>query len=204
MMSLRSPDLLQFLNLADTAIRRGSAATGTVRQVTERMFMALQTPAAQAAPSRTERLPVCRHLASALKHARCQPGPVSALADAFAVIEPQLCWRVRAGADSHGERFVNSHANATIIGPEGLELRSDVWIGVSLLGPHTRYPDHHHPPEEVYVALSDGEWCQESGPWHAPGIGGLVHNPPNIVHAMRSAESPLLALWFLWTEPNHS
>ena len=40
---------------------------------------------------------------------------------------------------------------------------------------------------------------QASGPWHEPGIGGLVYNPPNIVHAMRSAEGPLLALWFLWT-----
>jgi hypothetical protein len=28
--------------------------------------------------------------------------------------------------------------------------------------------------------------------------------PPNIVHAMRSTERPLLALWFLWTEQNTS
>jgi quercetin dioxygenase-like cupin family protein len=69
------------------------------------------------------------------------------------------------------------------------------------MAPHTRYPDHRHPPEEIYVVLSEGEWCQESGPWHEPGIGGLVYNPPNIVHAMRSAERPLLALWFLWTGP---
>ncbi len=47
--------------------------------------------------------------------------------------------------------------------------------------------------------LSGGEWRQGSNPWHEPGSGGLVYNPPNIVHAMRSAELPLLALWFLWT-----
>ena len=69
------------------------------------------------------RLPVCRHLPTALEHARRQPGPVGALADAFAVIEPQLNWKIRAGAETQGEQFLNSHANATITGPEGLEIR---------------------------------------------------------------------------------
>ena len=82
---------------------------------------------------------------------------------------------------------------------EGLEIRRDVWIGVSLMAPHMRYPDHRHPPEEIYIALSSGEWHQASKPWHEPGIGKLVYNPPNIVHAMRSADQPLLAVWFLWT-----
>jgi quercetin dioxygenase-like cupin family protein len=126
------------------------------------------------------------------------------LADAFAVIEPLLSWKVRAGAETQGEGFLSSHANASITGSEGLEIRSDVWIGVSLLAPHTRYPDHRHPPEEIYVVLSGGQWRQGSEPWHEPGTGGLVYNPPNVVHAMRSAELPLLALWFLWTGPNNS
>jgi gentisate 1,2-dioxygenase len=80
------------------------------------------------------------------------------------------------------------------------EIRHDVWIGVSLMAPHMRYPDHRHRPEEIYVVLSDGQWRQASDPWHEPGIGGLVYNPPNVVHAMRSTERPLLALWFLWTD----
>ena len=121
------------------------------------------------------------------------------MAKAFAAIEPRLNWKARAGADPKDEQFLNGHANAIIAGPEGLEIRPDVRIGVSLMAPHTRYPDHHHPPEEIYVVLSEGEWRQASNPWHAPGIGGLVYNPPDIVHAMRSAEAPLLALWFLWT-----
>jgi hypothetical protein len=126
------------------------------------------------------------------------------LADAFGVIEPQLNWKVRTGAVTQGEGFLNGHANASITGSEGLEIRSDVWIGVSLLAPHTQYPDHRHPPEEIYVVLSPGQWRQASEPWHEPGVGGLVYNPSNVVHAMRSAERPLLALWFLWTGPNNS
>ena len=199
MMSLRSPDLQLFLTSAEAAIRHGSAVDGRARVAAERMFAALQAPSTQAGRPGTGRLPVCRHLATALEHVRRQPGPIGALADAFAVIEPQLSWKVRAGAETQGDQFLDAHANATITGPEGLEIRRDVWIGVSLMAPHARYPDHRPPPEEIYVVLSDGQWRQASDPWHAPGIGGLVYNPPNIVHAMRSTERPLLALWFLCT-----
>jgi quercetin dioxygenase-like cupin family protein len=144
-------------------------------------------------------LPVCRHLATALDPARCQPGPVGAPADAFTVIEPRLDWKVRTGAETHGEQFLDGHANATIAGPEGFEIRRDIRIGVSVMAPNVRYPDHHHPAEEIYVVLSDGQWRQADRPWHEPGIGGLVYNFPNVVHAMRSAGNPLLAIWFLWT-----
>jgi hypothetical protein len=204
MTSLRSPDLQRFLSSAEAAIRHGSGGDGRVRLVAERMFAALQVPSARAGPPGTARLPVCRHLATAQEHVRHQRGPIGALADAFAVIEPRLDWKVRAGAATQCEQFLDDYANATIIGLEGLEIRRDVWIGVSLMAPHTQYPDHRHPPEEIYVVLSDGQWRQASDPWHEPGIGGLVYNPPNVVHAMRSTERPLLALWFLWIEQNSS
>ena len=200
MTSLRSADLQLFLTAAEAAIRHGSGVDARVRVAAERIFTALQVPSAQAGQSDAARLPVCRHLAPALEQVRHQPGPVGALADAFATIEPQLHWKARPGAETQGEQFLNGHANATIAGAEGLEIRRDVWIGVSLMAPQIRYPDHRHPPEEIYVVLSSGEWRQESNPWHEPGVGGLVYNPPNIVHAMRSMERPLLALWFLSME----
>jgi quercetin dioxygenase-like cupin family protein len=200
MTSLRSPDLQSFLTSAEAAIRHVSGVEGPVHSAAERMFSALRTPATQALPPATARLPVCYHLPAALEYAHRQPGPVGALADAFEAIEPRLSWQVRPGSETLGQPFLNSHANAAIAGPEGLEIRHDVRIGVSLMAPHTQYPDHRHPPEEIYVVLSGGQWRQASNPWHEPGIGGLVYNPPNIVHAMRTAEWPLLALWFLWTD----
>jgi hypothetical protein len=72
------------------------------------------------------------------------------------------------------------------------------------MAPYTCYPDHRHPPEEIYLVLSSGQWRQARDPWHEPGIGGLVYNPPGIVHAMRSTERPLLAFWFLWIEQTNS
>jgi quercetin dioxygenase-like cupin family protein len=200
-MSSRSPDLQSFLTLAEAAIHHASRAKGPVPLVAERIFSALRVPSTKGSAPITARLPVCRYLPAALEHARREPGPVGALADAFAAIEPQLNWQVRPGAATHGALFLSGHANANITGQEGFEIRHDVRIGVSLMAPHTQYPDHHHPPEEIYVALSGGQWRQGSDPWHEPGIGGLVYNPPNIVHAMRATERPLLALWFLWMEP---
>ena len=80
---------------------------------------------------------VCRHLPTALEHARRQPGPVSGLADAFAAIEPQLRWETRATTAAQDETFLCNHANATITGSDGIEIRPDVRIGVSLIAPHT-------------------------------------------------------------------
>jgi quercetin dioxygenase-like cupin family protein len=195
----RSPDLQLFLTWAEAAIRQGCGVDERVSAAADRMFSALQTPRIQVKQPETVRLPVCDYLPMALEHARRQPDPVGVLADAFTVIEPQLCWKVRDGADALGEQFRSGHANAAIIGLEGLEIRHDVRIGVSLMAPHRRYPDHRHPPEEIYIVLSDGEWRQEANPWTARGSGDLVYNSPNIVHAMRSMERPLLAVWFLWT-----
>jgi hypothetical protein len=168
MTSLRSPEFQQFLTSAETAIRHGCGVDGPVHAAADRMFSAFKVLAGQVERKRTSRLPVCRHLATALDHARRQPGPVSALADAFAVLEPWLNWKVRAGAEAHGEQFLDGHANATLAGPEGLEIWRDIRIGVSLMAPNVRNPDHHHPPEEIYVVLSDGQWRQADRPWHEP------------------------------------
>jgi quercetin dioxygenase-like cupin family protein len=199
MTSVRPSDLQSFLTLAETAILRGTSDDGPVPKAAERVFSALRASVGQIGQAAPARPPVCRHLTSALEQARRAPGPVGALAAAFAAVEPRLEWKSRAGAEAHGEAFLTGHANAALVGSEGLEIRGDVWIGVSLMAPGTRYPDHRHPPEEIYVVLSRGEWRQADKLWHEPGIGGLVYNPPNIVHAMRSMEEPLLALWFLPT-----
>jgi hypothetical protein len=84
-----------------------------------------------------------------------------------------------------------------IVGPAGLEHRTDAWLGVSLLAPHVRYPDHNHGPEETYLVASEGEFRQLDNEWFSPGRAGSFFNPPNIKHAMRSGDRPLLAFWAL-------
>ena len=118
------------------------------------------------------------------------------------MLEPELRWRRRPGSEAHGTAFHDGHANAEIVGPMGLEQRGDVWFGVSLVAPGVRYVEHRHPPEEIYIVMSEGEWYREGRGWHTPGLGGVVYNPPNVVHAMRAGPVALLALWLLRVGPS--
>jgi hypothetical protein len=150
------------------------------------------------------RLPACAYLEDALATARDGSPSLASIATSFGALEPSLTWTRRANADATASsNFIDGHANAMIIGPNGLELREDVWIGVSLLAPHVRYPDHSHAPEEVYLALSDGKFRQGEGDWFEPGIGGSFYNAPNIKHAMASGDAPLFAVWCLAPNAAH-
>lgn len=193
----RAQDLGRFLDLLHQALA-SEAAQGTRPQaLIEDIFAALATASAngQVLPAT---VPVCEHLQEGLADAQRQDGKVGAVAAALADLAPQIGWRRRPGSKEDAADFRDRHGSARIIGTDGLEPREDITVGISLLAPGTRYPDHQHPPEEIYLALSPGEWRQQDGPWHAPGPGGLVHNPPNIVHAMRAAtDAPLLAVWCL-------
>jgi hypothetical protein len=217
MTSLRSPDLQSFLSLAEAAARHASGAEDPVRVATERILAALQTSSGEAGEARAARLPVCRHLSMALENARSQQGALGALAQAFGVIEPQLHWRIRAGAETQGESFLDGHANATIVGPEGLEIRRDVWIGVSLMAPHIRYPDHHIRPRRSMwcfqtdngarraihgMSLVSVAWytilrtsctrcAQQNGPCWRSGFFGRNRSAPNLGDRLRRGDRPI-------------
>ncbi|WP_428034182.1 dimethylsulfonioproprionate lyase family protein [Amphritea sp.] len=117
------------------------------------------------------------------------------LVGSFFNIADYLAWHKRPAPDMPD--FMAGHANAEIIGPRGLERRDDLVVGVTLMRPGITYPDHQHPPEELYIVLSEGLWRQNDNRWSSPGPGGYVYNPADIVHSMRSVESPLFALWCL-------
>jgi hypothetical protein len=106
--------------------------------------------------------------------------------EALQALEP-LPW-IASGGD---------YATTEIAGPDGIERRGDVWIGVSSLAPFAAYPRHRHAPEEVYLALSPGAYRQGAGEWFEPGIGGAFYNPPHEVHELRAGSAPMLAVWVL-------
>jgi quercetin dioxygenase-like cupin family protein len=178
----------QFLDLAASAIT--AAAAGPAQAAALRVAELLRTPPTPAAPFPATRLPVCDWLDTA--YATTRPD----LARAFQALEPELPWRTRP-ITSPDPRFATSHASARILDPNGLEQRGGLICGFSLVAPGVTYPEHNHPPEEIYLALSGGEWWQAGAGWHAPGPGGIVHNTPGIGHAMRGTDVPLLAIWFL-------
>ena len=146
------------------------------------------------------RLPACSHLPEAIATASSASEILARLMGGFAAIEPYLCWHRRTTAGPNAsDNWPDGHANAEIIGAKGVESRPGLQIGVSVLAPHVRYPDHSHPPEEVYLVLSPGRFQHGATPWFEPGIGGTFHNVPNIKHAMASDAAPLLAMWCLWS-----
>jgi len=148
-----------------------------------------------------ERREVCAHLEALPRGAALGSETLQNLVGAFMRLEPSLRWYKRGGdAPNANEAYFDGHANAMIVGPGGLVPHGNAWLGVSLLAPGVRYPDHTHPPEETYLVLSDGEFSQDGVTWFTPGIGGTFFNPPGILHAMRSGAVPLFAMWALWAD----
>jgi len=190
-----------FLQRCREAFQAASARPAAADDVAARIFAALATAGDASGAPAPARVPACAHLPAALATASAGPGAIPALADALQALSPRLAWYRRAGSQLLPGPFHDGHASAIVKGPGGLEQRDDVKVGLSLMAPQVRYPDHQHPPEEIYVVLTPGQWRQRDGRWHEPGAGGIVHNPPGIVHAMRSGKSPLLAVWFLWLGP---
>lgn len=209
-MQPRSIELTTFLTSLHNAITERAPTGSRSGDVIEKIMQALKIehPAASLKPVW---LPTCEHLEDAMENITLfasqdiqgqasinRASSLVAHAQALQAIAPKLAWWQRTVDVEPDKPFSHAHANTTLIGKGGLEERDDVWVGISLMAPGIEYPEHHHPPEEVYLVLSPGQWQQDGGAWFEPGIGGLVHNTPNILHAMRSGSAPLLATWCLW------
>jgi hypothetical protein len=174
----------------------GVAKDSEAQQSISRIFSALERSELQACGP-GNRLPACSFLGQAV-NVRTSDKFLLDVVREFVAIEPMLQWRRRSTHPSASSNFDDGHANAMIIGPAGLEDRRDVWLGVTLMAPHVRYPDHDHAPEETYLVLSEGEFRQGDGAWFAPGVGGSFYNVPGVKHAMRSGDRPLFAFWAMW------
>lgn len=195
MMSDREKPIQEFLD----ALRFAFAASGTMtvesKAFAQRLFESLDRPASMCGVIPNQ-LPVCAHLPAAIHAAQSASPENATLALTLAKIAPQLAWKVRPSGGLHASvNWPDGHANAVIVGQGGLEDRADVAIGVSLLAPYVRYPDHTHPPEELYLVLTPSQFQHGDEDWCEPGPGGSFHNSPGIKHAMASGEKPLLAIW---------
>lgn len=183
-----------------TALQAGFAAAAlspSARAAVDQVF----ARAARAAPKGEtlgEDLPVAALLPQALQPLMPRTDAIGDLARALHSIQGDLVWTTRkVVGPTASAGFADAHANCLLVGPQGMEHRDDLWIGISLMAPGTRYPDHDHAPEEVYLVLSPGDFWHGDAAWITPGIGGTVHNVPGIRHAMRAGDAPFLAIWVL-------
>lgn len=196
-MTARPDDLQSFLDATLDAFE-GHAEEPRAQASLAKIRAALEAPGDMAEKA-AGRLPVCALLDEVAVPERFEEPDLRRVIKAFGGIEPRLEWKTRGGDMSTASaNIAEGHANAMIVGPGGIERRTDVWLGVSLLAPHVRYPDHNHPPEETYLVMSEGEFRHGDSGWFAPGVGGSLYNEPGISHAMRTGHKPMFAMWALW------
>lgn len=196
-MTTRPRDMQDFIE-ASLAAFEGRATDTRAAASLARIRAALEVPGG-VSEEPGARLPVCDLLGEVAAPANFADPDLRWLAETFGRVEARIAWRRRGGdMTAASANIVEGHANGLIVGPGGVERRSDVWLGVSLLAPHVRYPDHNHAPEETYLVMSEGEFRHGESGWFSPGVGGTFYNEPGIGHAMRTANAPLLAFWALW------
>ena len=191
---LRPPALQRFIDCLETALVPRVNDRPIERTLVATLFGNLARPAPFDAAVRAVDRPPAGMLERALERVGNGDRSLHALAVAFAALEPLIPWlrgRKHLGPDAP----IDLHA--VIVGPHGLEPRTDAEIGVTLMAEDSTYIDHHHPPDEVYLVLSAGRWRHAADPWFEPGIGGVVYNRPHIVHNMQATGSPLFAFWCL-------
>jgi hypothetical protein len=193
----RLPELQVFLDALFPCLVESTRGDAADAAFVADLAARLREPGPAGAVGAGPRLQVLDHLDAAGDGLAEAAPSLRRLGAAFAEVAPVVPWSRRPHRGPDAARFAAGHGNALLVGPGGAEERADVRLGVSLMASHIRYPDHSHPPDELYLVLSDGEWRQGEGAWFRPGIAGTVRNPPGIVHAMRAGSAPLLAVWGL-------
>lgn len=149
--------------------------------------------------------PVPRRLAVTRYFPECVAASMFASPDvaaALAEIEEFLHWKQNPNYSDQlmGEGYMDNYAYAELIGPQGFFAGDDFLMGLLLLGPHRHYRDHHHAAPELYwLVTGPSEWRQGKGAFVQHEAGELIWHEPNIVHATRTGDDPLLAVW-AWTK----
>lgn len=143
-------------------------------------------------------LPVLKHLPQCIGEAMLiEPD----LAAAIAAIEEDLAWRQSSAYSDAllGEGFVANYGWTEIIGPRGFFPGDDFLLGLLMLGPGQHYRDHFHPAPELYWPLtSASHWSRDRQAFAEKPQGITIWHPPMVMHATKTGETPLLAVWS-WT-----
>lgn len=117
------------------------------------------------------------------------------LAANLRALSPRLQWAKNGTGPFASRGFERAHAHAVIVGPTGVEQRTDVRIGITALAPYTRFPDHTQFQPRSFLALSALEFCTEQESWREMKIGDVCYGGGNEIVAMRCTANPFLMLW---------
>jgi len=121
--------------------------------------------------------------------------PVGQLAEALKGLVSKLDWYKGKIGPFASINFQQGHAHAILIGPTGLEERSDVRLGLTVLAPYTRFPDHEQTHPRVIIPMGRGEFQTATDSWETVEAASGIFYASGQTFAMRAASRPLLFAW---------
>jgi len=86
-------------------------------------------------------------------------------------------------------------AFAEIIGPEAPFRSNSVCLGLTIIGPQTLYPNHHHPAVELYLVVAGTAVWTKEGVSNSYPPGTYILHPSQVNHSMQTFAEPLLAIY---------
>lgn len=126
------------------------------------------------------------------------------LAEALRRVCGGLTWFREPAGPFASMNFEKSNSHAVVVGPGGLEERADARIGIAMLAPYMRMPDHKLDCPRAYLALTDFEFSTESTGWMRVEAGTVCFAPASELVAYRCTATPLLTIWCDIPTPAHS
>ncbi|MEM7504524.1 MAG: dimethylsulfonioproprionate lyase family protein [Pseudomonadota bacterium] len=153
-----------------------------------------QPPAEAQTPAR----PYAHRHVAGIRKSRL-PSRMQALFEHFSQLENLLIWGHAPGYTEErvGREFLDNYCHALLSGPDGPLVCAAPLGAFVLFGPDTLYKEHHHAPNEVYLAVSGGgEWKVGAHPWTPVAAGQRVFIPSNTEHAIRAGAESLLTFSF--------
>ena len=125
------------------------------------------------------------------------PADMGDLAAAIADIDRHASWTSYA-TSNWSSRLADRSATATIVGPWAPITHDNLAFGVFCVGPDAVYHEHLHPAREVYLIVNGSTEFLTVDGWRWLGPGETSVQEPDVIHALRTGERPVLCFW-VWT-----
>ncbi len=152
-------------------------------------------PGWQVRPWQPRTLPVTDYLPLAVRASVPATAP---LVSQLSEVAGALFWGQTYSAGDFGADFLTRYGWSELVGQRGPLPSEAIACGFLMLGPDTDYPKHRHAAEELYLPLcGDAAWQRGDAAWTTLAPGTLIHHAPWVPHAMRTARTPMVAL-YLW------
>jgi len=121
-----------------------------------------------------------------------------AVAAALRSIADGLPWRYSYAPRADAPGLAAAIGWAEIVGPLA-PFRSDaVCLGLTLIAADSFYPPHRHPAVELYHVLTGHPEWTAGADMRIRGPGAFILHQSETIHAMRTDQEPLLAI-YTWT-----